>query len=55
MNNTILRLYLTAKDLVARKLTRMGIAGATTEVVTLKEAWSKAEDNAAVDRIEREK
>ena len=29
--------------------------GATTEVATLKEVLSKAEDNAAVERIEREK
>ena len=33
----------------------MSIAGATTEVATLKEALSKAEDNAAMGRIEREK
>ena len=33
----------------------MSITGATTEVATLKEALSKAEDNAAVERIEREK
>ena len=29
--------------------------GATTEVATLKEVLSKAEDNAAVERTEREK
>ena len=33
----------------------MGIAGATNEVATLKEAVSKAESNAAVERTEREK
>ena len=33
----------------------MGIAGATTEVATLKEAVSAAERNAAAERTEREK
>ena len=33
----------------------MSIAGATNEVATLKEALSKAKDNAAVERTEREK
>ena len=33
----------------------MSITGATTEVATLKEAMSMAEDNAAVERTEREK
>ena len=33
----------------------MNVTGATTEVATLKEALSKAEDNAAMERIEREK
>ena len=33
----------------------MNITGATTEVATLKEALSKAEDNAAMERSEREK
>ena len=33
----------------------MGIAGATTEVATLKEAVSKAENSAALERTEREK
>ena len=33
----------------------MNVAGATTEVATLKEALSKAEDNAAMERSEREK
>ena len=33
----------------------MSVTGAKTEVATLKEALSKAEDNAAVERTEREK
>ena len=33
----------------------MNVTGATTEVATLKEALSKAEDNAAMERSEREK
>ena len=33
----------------------MNVTWATTEVATLKEALSKAEDNAAVERTEREK
>ena len=33
----------------------MSIKGATTEVATLREALSKAQDNAAVERTEREK
>ena len=33
----------------------MGIAGAMNEVATLKEAVSKAESNAAMERTEREK
>ena len=33
----------------------MNVTGATTEVATLKEALSKAEDNAAVEHTEREK
>ena len=33
----------------------MSITGATTEVTTLKEALSKAKDNAAVEHTEREK
>ena len=35
--------------------TNVNITGATTEVATLKEALSKAEDNAAMERTEREK
>ena len=33
----------------------MNVTGATTEVATLKEALSKAEDNAAAERTERER
>ena len=33
----------------------MSVIGATTEVATLKEALSKAEDSAAMERTEREK
>ena len=33
----------------------MGVAGATNEVATLKEAVSKAENSAALERTEREK
>ena len=33
----------------------MNVAGATTEVATLKEAVSKAENSAALERTEREK
>ena len=33
----------------------MNVTGATTEVTTLKEALSKAEDNAAMERTKREK
>ena len=33
----------------------MNVTGATTEVATLKEALSKAEDNMAMERTEREK
>ena len=33
----------------------MNVTGATTEVATLKEALSKAEDNAAMECTEREK
>ena len=35
--------------------TNVNVAGATTEVATLKEALSKAEDNAAMERSEQEK
>ena len=43
--------YLVAKN----DRTNVSVTGATTEVATLKEALSKAEDNAAVERTEREK
>ena len=36
-------------------MTNVSVTGATTEVATLKEALSKAEDNAAVERTEQEK
>ena len=35
--------------------TNVNVTGATTEVAALKEALSKAKDNAAVERTEREK
>ena len=35
--------------------TNVNVAGATTKVATLKETLSKAEDNAAMERTEREK
>ena len=52
MSNTLLKLYLTEKDFGCNKINKdnMGIAGATNEVVTLKEAVSAAEHNAAVER-----
>ena len=44
------------KDVVAKNYrNNVRIAGATNEVATLKEALSKAEDNAAMVRIEQEK
>ena len=43
--------YLVAKN----DRTNVSVIGATTEVATLKEALSKAEDNAAVERTEQEK
>ena len=56
MSNTLLKLYLTEKDLVAKNdRNNMGIAGATNEVATLKEAVSAAERNTATERAEREK
>ena len=52
VSNTLLKLYLTEKDLVAREMTRITwvLLGATNEVATLKEAVSAAERNAAVER-----
>ena len=35
--------------------TNVNVTGATTEVAALKEALSKAEDNAALDHTKREK
>ena len=56
MSNTLLKLYLTEKDLVANKnRTNVNVPGAKTEVATLKEALSAAERNAAAERAEREK
>ena len=57
VSNTLGKLYLTEKDLVARTMTRItGVfAGATNEVATLKEAVSKAKKSAAAERAEREK
>ena len=43
--------YLDAKN----DRTNVSVTGATTEVATLKEALSKVEDNAAVERTKREK
>ena len=43
--------YLVAKN----DRTNVSITGATTEVATLKEALSKAEDNVAMEHTEREK
>ena len=57
MSNTLLKLYLTEKDFGCKKNDKdnVGIAGATNEVATLKEAVSVAEHNAAAERTEREK
>ena len=57
MSNTLLKLYLTEKDFGCKKNDKdnVGIAGATNEVATLKEAVSVAEHNAVVERAEREK
>ena len=51
MSNTLLKLYLTEKDFGCKKNDKdnMGIARATNEVVTLKEAVSAAEHNAAAE------
>ena len=52
-----MKLYLTEKDFGCKKNDKdnMGIAGATNEVATLKEAVAAAERNAAAERTEREK
>ena len=56
VSNTLLKLYLTEKDLVAKNdRNNMGIVGATNEVATPKEAVSVAERNAAAERTERER
>ena len=57
MSNTLLKLYLTEKDFGCKKNDKdnVGIAGATNEVATLKEAVSAVERNAAGERTEREK
>ena len=57
MSNTLLKLYLTEKDFGCNRNNKdnVGTVGATNEVVTLKEAVSAAERNAAVERAEREK
>ena len=57
MSNTLLKLYLTEKDFGCKKNGKdnMGIAGATNEVATLKEAVAVTERNAVAERTEREK
>ena len=57
MSSTTLNFYLTEKDFGCNNINKdnMGIAGATNEVATLKEAVSAAERNAAAERAEREK
>ena len=57
MSNTLLKLYLTEKDFGCKKndKDKVGIAGATNKVATLKEAVSVAEHNGAAERAEREK
>ena len=57
VSNTTLNSYLTEKDFGCNKINqdKMGIAGATNKVATLKEAVSTAERNAAAECTEREK
>ena len=57
VSNTLLELHLTEKDFGCKKNDKdnVGIAGATNEVATLKEAVATAEQNAAAERTEREK
>ena len=57
VSNTLLKFYLTEKDFGCKKNDKdnVGIAGATNEVATLKEAVAVAERNAAAERTEREK
>ena len=57
VSNTLLKLYLTEKDLGYKKNDKdnVCIARATNEVVTLKEAVAAAERDVAAERTEREK
>ena len=57
VSNTLLKLYLTEKDFGCKKNDKdnVGIAGATSKVATLKEAVSKDENSAALERTKREK
>ena len=57
MNNIVFKIVPYRKGCGCKKSDKdnMGIAGATTEVATLKEAVSVAECNAAAERTEREK
>ena len=54
MSNTLLKLHLTEKDFGCKKHDEdnVGIAGATNEVATLKEAVAAAERNPAAERTE---
>ena len=54
MNNTVFKIVPYRKGFGCKKIDKdnMGIAGATTEVATLKEAVSAAEHNAAAERTE---
>ena len=54
VSNTTLNSYLTEKDLGCNENNKdnVGIAGATNEVATLKEAVAAAERNAAAERTE---
>ena len=57
MSNTTLNSYLTEEDFGCNKNNKdkVGTAGATNEVATLKEPVSAAKRNAAAERAEREK
>ena len=57
MSSTLLKMYLTEKDFGCKRNNKdnVGTPGATNEVVTLKEAVSAAERNAAAEWAEREK
>ena len=54
MSNTLLKLYLTEKDFGCKMKDKdyVGIAGATNEVATLKEAVAAAECNATAEHTE---